>query len=56
MLYLVLKIAYLCEVNSKKSINDVIAEYEGRFPIDKTKGNHANLRAGGVDLKYQNQT
>ncbi len=52
MLYLVLKISYLCEVNSKKAINDVIAEYGQRFPINKVKDSHANLKAGGFDGKY----
>ena len=52
MLYLVLKISYLCEVNSKKAINDVIAEYEQRFSINKVKDSHANLKAGGFDGKY----
>ena len=51
MLYLILKISYLCDVDSKKAIRDVLDEYEKRFPIDKTKGNHANLKAGGIDLK-----
>ena len=51
MLYLILKISYLCDVDSKKAIQDVLDEYEKRFPIDKTKGNHANLKAGGIDLK-----
>ncbi len=55
MLYLILKVSYLCNVNSKKAIMDVLAEYEKRFPIDKTKGNHANLRAGGIDLKKELQ-
>ena len=53
MLYLILKVAYLCNVNSEKAIRDVLAEYEKRFPTDKTKGNHANLRADGIDLKKE---
>ncbi|MEK6909025.1 MAG: hypothetical protein AABX23_03170 [Nanoarchaeota archaeon] len=53
MVYLVLKISYLCDVNSKKAITDVLNEYEVRFPIDKINGNHANIKAGGIDLKYQ---
>ena len=53
MLYLVLKISYLCDVDSKKAIEDVLKEYEKRFPIDKIKGKHANLKAGGIDLKEQ---
>ncbi len=51
MLYLILKIAYLCNVDSKKAIDDVLEEYEKRFPLDKAKGNHGNTRAGGIDLK-----
>src|SRR3989344_2730721 len=51
MIYLVLKIAYLCDVDSKKSIGDVLLEYEKRFPLEKSKGVHANTRAGGTDLK-----
>jgi NTP pyrophosphatase (non-canonical NTP hydrolase) len=51
MLYLILKISYICEVDPKKSINDVCAEYEKRFPVDLVKGKSGNVRAGGVDLK-----
>lgn len=51
MLYLVFKIAYLSNIDSKKAIDDVLEEYEKRFPVDKVKGTHANLKAGGVDLK-----
>lgn len=53
MLYLVLKVAYLSNVDSHKAIKDVLAEYEKRFPEDKVKGNHGNTRAGGIDLKGQ---
>jgi NTP pyrophosphatase (non-canonical NTP hydrolase) len=51
MLYLVLKVSFLCEVDSQKSIADVMTEYEERFPLDKAKGTHGNVRAGGIDLK-----
>lgn len=51
MLYLTFKIAYLCEVDSQKAIEEVMIEYEKRFPINLTKGNHANTRANGIDLK-----
>jgi len=51
VLYLILKIAYLCDIDSKKAIEDVIEEYEKRFPLEKAKGNHGNTRAGGIDLK-----
>ena len=51
MVYLVLKLAYLCDVDSKKAILDVMEEYEKRFPVEKAKGSHGNLKAGGIDLK-----
>lgn len=51
MIYLVLKIAYLCNVDSEKAIRDVLAEYEKRFPANQARGNHGNTRAGGIDLK-----
>ena len=51
VLYLILKLAYLCDVDSKKAILDVMDEYEKRFPVEKAKGSHGNLKAGGIDLK-----
>jgi len=51
MLYLILKVSYLCEVDSDKSISDVMIEYEKRFPKELAKGNHTNKLAGGIDLK-----
>src|SRR3989344_3741871 len=51
MMYLVLKVSYLCDVDAKKGFDDVMTEYEKRFPISKVKGTHGNVRAGGVDLK-----
>ena len=51
MIYLILKVAYLYDVDSEKAIKDVMAEYEKRFPKERAKGNHGNTRAGGIDLK-----
>jgi NTP pyrophosphatase (non-canonical NTP hydrolase) len=51
MMFLVLKVAYLCDVDSKKAFDEVMAEYEKRFPAEQTKGRHANVKAGGIDLK-----
>ena len=51
ILFLILKIAAICNVDSDKSIKDVLEEYKKRFPLDKVKGGHANIKAGGVDLK-----
>lgn len=56
MLYLILKIAYLCNVDAQKAITDVLEEYEKRFPVEKTKGNHGNTLAGGIDLKNKSLT
>ena len=55
MLYLVLKVSYLCDVDAKQAIDDVMNEYEKRFPADKIKGKHANIKAGGIDLKHQQE-
>lgn len=51
MIYLILKIAYLYNIDAKEEIEKVIAEYEKRFPKDRMKGNHGNILAGGIDLK-----
>jgi NTP pyrophosphatase (non-canonical NTP hydrolase) len=53
MIYLILKVSYLSGVNPQKAIDEVMAEYKQRFPLEKTKGNHANLRASGIDLKKE---
>jgi NTP pyrophosphatase (non-canonical NTP hydrolase) len=52
MLYLIYKIAYLANVDSEKAFLRTMKEYEERFPIDKVKGKHANVKAGGYDGKY----
>lgn len=51
MIYLILKILYLFDINSEKAIQSVLEEYEKRSPVDKTKENHANTLAGGINLK-----
>ncbi|MBW2967930.1 hypothetical protein KY362_05585 [Candidatus Woesearchaeota archaeon] len=51
MQFLLLKVAAICDVDSKKALSDVMDEYEKRFPLEKTKGHHANVKAGGIDLK-----
>jgi NTP pyrophosphatase (non-canonical NTP hydrolase) len=53
MIYLILKVSYLCDIDSEKAIRDVMKEYEQRFPKKETKGNHANKLAGGIDLKKE---
>ena len=51
MLYLVFKVGYICDVDPKKALDDVMSEYEKRFPVEQVKGNHGNTLAGGIDLK-----
>jgi dCTP diphosphatase len=51
MLYLSFKISYICDVDPEKAMEDVMKEYDKRFPLDKSKGNHGNTRAGGIDQK-----
>jgi NTP pyrophosphatase (non-canonical NTP hydrolase) len=51
-LYLALKIAYLSEVDGERALRRTLEEFEHRFPVERAKGSHSNLRAGGVDRKY----
>jgi NTP pyrophosphatase (non-canonical NTP hydrolase) len=51
MSFLLLKIASICDVDAEEKSLKVLEEYEKRFPLEKTKGNHANVKAGGIDLK-----
>ena len=51
MLYLILKMSYMCNVDINEAINKVMDEYEERFPIKETKGQHGNKLAGGIDHK-----
>ncbi len=53
MLYLILKMSYMCNVNIQEAIEDVLDEYEKRFPVDEVKGKTGNLLAGGVDKKKE---
>ncbi len=50
--YLVLKMAYLASVDSEEALKKTMIEFESRFPVDKVKGNHSNILAGGHDGKY----
>jgi len=54
MLYLILKMSYMCNVDINKSIQEVMEEYEERFPLEETKGRHGNKLAGGIDKKKEN--
>ncbi len=52
MEYLLLKIAFICGINSEEETLKVLEEYEKRFPIEKVKQlKHGNTKAGGVDDK-----
>lgn len=52
MQYLLLKIAFICNINSKDEILKVLEEYEKRMPVDKMKiHKHGNKLAGGWDNK-----
>jgi len=55
MLYIVLKLSYLCNVDIEKAIAEVMNEYETRFPLTK-KFNNGNKYAGGSDLKKEHTT
>jgi len=53
MLFLIIKISAICEIDSEEALKKVLKEYEQRFPLKETKGNHANKLAGGIDNKKE---
>ena len=51
-LFLILKIAWLLDINSEEALQETLAEYEGRFPVDAVlEKKHGNHLAGGIDNK-----
>ena len=52
MQYLLLKIAFICNIDSEAETLKVLEEYEKRMPVDKIKiHKHGNKLAGGYDNK-----
>ncbi len=53
-LFLVLKVAYLLDIDSQEAFDEVMRKYEIRFPVDQLKkAGHGNVLAGGVDNKKE---
>jgi len=51
-LFLILKIAWLLDINSEEALKETLAEYETRFPVERIhEVKHGNPLAGGVDDK-----
>jgi len=50
--WLLLKLCGNFNIDLKEATWKTHKEYEERFPLEKSKGKHANLKAGGIDLKY----
>ena len=51
-LFLILKVAWLLDINSEEALKETLAEYETRFPVEKMKEfKHGNPLAGGIDNK-----
>ncbi len=55
MLYLIYKIAYISGVDSSKAFERTMKDYENRFPLDKIKGKHTNVKQGGFDGKFDSK-
>lgn len=53
LLFLVLKLAVMFEIDAEKAVKNTLREFSKRFPAQKLRGHHGNLRAGGIDYKYQ---
>lgn len=52
-LYLILKLAVMLNIDAEKAVQNRLREFEKRFPAKKLRGFHGNLRASGIDYKYQ---
>ncbi len=53
-LFLVLKIAYLLDIDAQEAFDKTMEEYEQRFPVDIVrKQKHGNPLAGGIDNKQK---
>jgi len=51
-LFLILKIAWLADVDSEAALKRTLEDYEKRFPVDRIKEvKHGNPLAGGIDNK-----
>ena len=49
-LYLILKIAWLLDIDSEKELKETLIEYKKRFPVEEVrKAKHGNPLAGGID-------
>ncbi len=53
VLWYLSSLANVCNVDLKGALDKVIKENEKRFPRHLVKGNVANPKTGGVDLKYK---
>ena len=55
-LFLVLKVAWLLDINSEEALKETLAEYETRFPVQTVlEKKHGNPLAGGIDGKYKTE-
>lgn len=55
-LFIILKIAYLLDIDAQQAFEATMKEYEKRFPVDKVKKlKHGNPLAGGVDDKQKSE-
>lgn len=50
--YLTLKMAYLTGIDTEDALKKTMEEFAQRFPVEKARGTHANVSAGGHDGKY----
>lgn len=53
LLWLVLKLAIMFDIDAETALKHTLKEFSGRFPAKQLRGFHGNIRAGGIDYKYQ---
>ena len=53
MYWFLASLANVCDVDIDEAIIMTIKDNKKRYPVEKTKDNHTNIRLGGYDGKYR---
>jgi NTP pyrophosphatase (non-canonical NTP hydrolase) len=55
MFWILSALANACDVDVEEAIKMVIEDNKKRYPVEKLKGDHANILLGGYDGKYKKE-
>jgi len=53
MYWFLASLANVCDVDVDEAIEMTIEDNKKRYPVEKTKNHHTNIRLGGYDGKYR---